>query len=94
MWYGPPKTHILVIFANPINGRDLRPMDEQKLLNQCISRCRYRDQLELHTLPSATIQDLSQKLCEGPPFRILHFSGHATQEVYMAQPFVVADCSL
>jgi hypothetical protein len=70
-------TRVLAIFANPTGSSPLRLGAEDRVIRECVTRSRYRENIDLEIRHAATIHDLRRALLE-KDYRIVQFSGHGT----------------
>lgn len=71
------NTKVLAIFANPKGSDLLRLSAEDRVINECLARSKYRENVTLHVRHAATIHDVRRALLD-EDYRIVHFSGHGT----------------
>ncbi|HEX3046622.1 MAG TPA: CHAT domain-containing protein [Bacillota bacterium] len=72
-------TNVLVIFANPKGLPNLDLSMEDRVIRECIVRSKFREYIKSEVRHAATIHDVRRALQEFS-CRILHFSGHGTEE--------------
>jgi hypothetical protein len=71
------QTKVLAIFANPTGSSPLRLVAEDRVIRECVTRSRYRENISLEIRHAVTIHDLRRALLEGD-YRMIQFSGHGT----------------
>ena len=74
---GIRHTSILAVFASPQGSAPLRLSAEDRVIRECLSLSRFRDNFSLEVLHAATIHDVRRALL-GRDYRIVQFSGHGT----------------
>ena len=70
-------TKVLLVLANPAGTDMLALGREERIIREAIQLSKYRDNINLHTLPAATITDIRRALLN-ENYRIVHISGHGT----------------
>lgn len=68
---------VLVVFANPRGTDTLRLGEEDRVIQECIRRCKNRDRIQLTIRHAVTVDDIRRTLLDDA-FDIIHFSGHGT----------------
>jgi hypothetical protein len=68
---------VLVVFASPRGTDTLRLGEEDRVIQECIRRCKNRDHVRLTIKHAATVDDIRRALLDDD-FDIVHFSGHGT----------------
>jgi len=70
-------TKVLAVFANPTGSSPLKLGSEDRVIRECVTRSRYRENISLEIRHAITIHDLRRALLE-EDYRIVQFSGHGT----------------
>jgi len=68
---------VLAVFANPRGTNLLRLGEEDRKIEACIHRSKYRDNIQLVRKHAVTIEDVRRALLDDN-FEMVHFSGHGT----------------
>ncbi len=68
---------VLAVFANPRGTSPLRLGEEDRKIEECIHRSKYRDNIQLVRKHAVTIEDVRRALLDDE-FQVIHFSGHGT----------------
>lgn len=68
---------VLAVFANPRGTNVLRLGEEDRKIEECIHRSKYRDNIQLVRKHAVTIDDVRRALLDDD-FDVVHFSGHGT----------------
>jgi eukaryotic-like serine/threonine-protein kinase len=68
---------MLVVFANPKGSNALRLGEEDRIIRECIRRCKYRAAFREKIVHAARIEDFQLALIEDE-YQVVQFSGHGT----------------
>jgi hypothetical protein len=72
------KLLLLFVSSNPYGTVPIKVERELKIIREAIELSEHRDQLELDTVPAATLHDVRRALLK-KPYHIVHMSGHGEE---------------
>lgn len=62
----------------PFGPQVRRLATESRIINECLERCKHRENIGLKIIHASTIDDFARDLLE-QEYRIVQFSGHGTE---------------